>query len=185
VETGTLNEGKSAPARDGRRIRGGIALALPCRIFMGSIFLYAGIQKARDIALFAKDIQGYQLLPDALIRPMATYLPFLEIAVGAAVMLRLAYGGALVLSGSMLGVFVAALGAAMWRGLNIECGCFGHGGPGRPAGIEMGMDLCMAAGWLYLVWQFLKGRRKGGMAERPTNNVDPEAPETPGGDARR
>lgn len=145
------------------------------RFALGAIFVFAGIQKARDIALFAADIHGYRLLPDALISPIACYLPFLEIFVGTALILRIAYSGALFLSGSMLGVFLAALGAAIWRGLDIDCGCFGHGG-GHSVGQEMGVDVFLFSVWFLLVWNHLKVQRNMGVVHHPPSNAHLETP---------
>ena len=126
------------------------------RCGLGAVFLFAGIQKVRDITLFSADIQAYRLLPDALIGPAASYLPFLEIFVGAALIFRLVYLGALLLSGGMIGVFLAALGSAFGRGLDIDCGCFGRAGSGHSIGREIGIDVFLFFIWFFLAWRYVK-----------------------------
>ena len=54
----------------------------------------------------------------------------------------------------LLGVFVAAVASAAARGLSIDCGCFGGGGPVPPgqtayaAEIVRDLGLLAAAAWL-------------------------------------
>jgi putative oxidoreductase len=93
----------------------------------GLIFLVTGVLKLIDPAGFAIDIQNYRLLPWTWGVLLALYLPWLEILCGAALLLRLGYRGALCLIAFLLAVFIAAYGSTRPRGLDIACGCFGHG----------------------------------------------------------
>jgi hypothetical protein len=58
---------------------------------------------------------------------VALFLPWVEIVCGAALMLNIAYRGALFLTAGMLATFVVGFGSTRPRGLDIACGCFGHG----------------------------------------------------------
>ena len=176
METDSLKDSEVGKIYPSRRGLAGAAVLI-FRFTLGAIFIFAGIQKARDVTLFAADIRGYRLLPDWLISPVACYLPFLEIFVGSALALRIAYSGALLLSGSMLGLFLASLGAAIWRGLDINCGCFGHG-DSRSVGTEMGIDGFLFAVWILLVWKHLKDRRTIGLTPHPESNAHIETPGT-------
>jgi putative oxidoreductase len=104
----------------------GRVLLLAARVALGGLFVYAGASKALDPAQFAEDIGHYRLLPHALALVLAVYLPWLEIICGGAVLARWRYRGALSLLAALCGIFALALGSAWWRGLDIECGCFGH-----------------------------------------------------------
>lgn len=106
------------------------------RLGLGGLFIYAGVMKALDTQQFALDVQHYEIttLLDAW-RPgiswtvsilLATYLPWLEIAAGLALLTRRLYAGALLVVGALSVVFLAAIGSAWWRGLDITCGCFGR-----------------------------------------------------------
>jgi hypothetical protein len=94
---------------------------------IGLLFLLAGGLKAIDPAGFAVDIQNYRILPWTWDVLAALYLPWVEIVCGAALLFRAAYRGALFITATLLGVFIIAYGSTLPRGLDIGCGCFGHG----------------------------------------------------------
>ena len=94
---------------------------------IGLVFLVAGILKALDPAAFAIDILNYRLLPWTAGVLLALYLPWLEILCGLALILHVAYRGALCLTAGLLGAFIIAYASTRPRGLDISCGCFGHG----------------------------------------------------------
>jgi hypothetical protein len=94
---------------------------------IGVIFVVAGFLKALDPAAFAIDIQNYRILPWTWGVVLALYLPWVEILSGAALVLHIAYRGALCIVGSLCALFVVAYGSTRPRGLDVACGCFGHG----------------------------------------------------------
>jgi len=96
------------------------------RLGVAGVFLSAGAIKAFDPAYFATQVNNYRLLPYAVSCAVGVYLPWLEIAGGAALALGIWRAGATFLLGGMLVVFFIALTSAWARGLDIECGCFGH-----------------------------------------------------------
>lgn len=93
----------------------------------GLIFLRSGVLKILDPAGFAIDIQNYRLLPWSSGVLLALYLPWVEVLCGAALILGIAYRGALSIASLLLGMFIVAYGSTRPRGLDIACGCFGHG----------------------------------------------------------
>ena len=99
-----------------------IAAAIP-----GLIFLGFGLVKILDPAAFAIDIRNYRLLPWSFSVLVALYLPWIEILCGAALLLHVAYRGALCMVGGLLTLFIVAYGSTRLRGLDVACGCFGHG----------------------------------------------------------
>ncbi len=95
------------------------------RVFVGAVFVWAGVGKALDPGRFAAVINGYRLVPYELGVGIALYLPWLEIVCGVAAALGLwtfATMSSLLL---LTAGFEAALLSAWARGLNIDCGCFG------------------------------------------------------------
>jgi hypothetical protein len=94
---------------------------------IGLLFLYTGGTKVIDPAGFAIDIQNYRLLPWTWGVLLALYLPWVEILCGAALLFRIGYRGALALAALLLAAFIGAYGSTRPRGLDIACGCFGHG----------------------------------------------------------
>jgi len=121
------------------------------RLVLGGVFLFAGILKAIDPGAFAQDLRRFYILPEELLSITAAYVPYLEIIVGVALILRIFYGSALLLSGGLLITFGIFLASAIWRGLDITCGCFGKALT-SPATTGMVRDAILLLIWVFLVW---------------------------------
>jgi uncharacterized membrane protein YphA (DoxX/SURF4 family) len=98
-----------------------------CRFVLAGIFIYSGCIKLEAPLQFAAAIAGYKLVPDSMISPLADYLPWLEIALGALLLIGwkiryVAIGASVLLLG-----FIAILTITYMRGIDAECGCFGFG----------------------------------------------------------
>lgn len=105
-------------------------------LLFGGVFIYAGAAKALDPALFVMDVRSFDLLPDPYAAWLAMFLPWLEIFAGLAVITGvLRKGGLLVLNASLL-AFLVAIGISWYRGIDIQCGCFG-GDPGSSNYVEL------------------------------------------------
>ena len=94
---------------------------------IGILFLAAGFLKLIDPAGFAIAILNYHILPWSAGVLLAVYLPWLEILCGAALVLRIGYRGAHCVTAGLCAIFVIAYASTRLRGLDVECGCFGHG----------------------------------------------------------
>ncbi len=98
-----------------------------CRFVLAGVFIYSGYVKIQSPLQFAAAITGYKLVPNSLILPLATYLPWLEVALGllfvAGWKIRYVSIGASVL---LLG-FITILTVTYLRGIDADCGCFGFG----------------------------------------------------------
>ena len=75
-------------------------------------------------------MDAYDVLPDHVVEVVAAILPWLEIAVAALLILGVFVRFAGVATALLGAGFLAALAQAKARGLQIDCGCFGGGGPG-------------------------------------------------------
>ena len=102
--------------------RSGIALL--CRIILGVILIYASIDKIVHPAEFAKAIGNYNVLPFGLENLLGIVLPILELLVGTCLVLGIMLDGSAVIAAGMMVVFIIALSQALFRGIDINCGCF-------------------------------------------------------------
>ena len=102
-------------------------IAVMLRIVIAAIFIYAGISKALTPLRFATDIDNFHILPWRMAPLMAFYLPWLEIICGMALLFLRFDRGALLILCTLTFVFAFALISARIRGIDISCGCFGHG----------------------------------------------------------
>ena len=96
-----------------------------CQIATGIVFGVAGLAKVGDLGAFAEQIHNFRLVPVPLENLLAMTLPWIELVAAMALILGIrARDGAILAAGAM-GVFTVAVLAAVIRGLDIECGCFG------------------------------------------------------------
>ena len=98
-------------------------LILLIRCLLGLVFVYASYDKILDPGKFARDIANYHIVPFDLENSIAIILPWLELLIGAGIILGIFLDGSVVLSGSFLILFIFMIFQAMMRGFNIECGC--------------------------------------------------------------
>ena len=114
------------------------------RALVSVLWLAAGAFKLADPAAFARDIEHYRLLPALGSAALAVYLPWLELVLGVALWLPRFREAARGLSLALLGVFGVVLAAALVRGLDIRCGCFGASGPDSSAAWALARNAVLA-----------------------------------------
>jgi uncharacterized membrane protein YphA (DoxX/SURF4 family) len=102
----------------------GIVAAI-ARLLLGGVFAYAALTKLAHPARLADDIANYRIVPAPLVPWLAALLPGIELVAGVLLVVGVFARAAASLAALMLGVFMVAIGQAMVRGLNVDCGCFG------------------------------------------------------------
>ena len=130
------------------------AAGLAARLIVGAVLIYAGATKAAAPAEeFALVIQSYDVVPLSVALPLAGLLPWFEMLVGWALLLGVETTGAAAAACAMFGLFLAALGSVVARGIPIpNCGCFGDAMHFTPVQ-ALGFDSVMAA----LCWTAFRG----------------------------
>lgn len=122
------------------------------RLALAGVFIGAALTKIADPAAFHAAILTYRALPEPLVPALALWLPWVELCTGIALLWPRHRRAALWLVAAMNVVFLAALGQAAWRGLDIVCGCFGRPADVRGAGylkyLARDLALLVAAVWL-------------------------------------
>jgi len=125
------------------------------RVLLSATFLWSGISKLMDPTEFALIIDGYGLMPDAWILPLAIALPLLEMVFGLGLLLDIR--GSLAVITGLLMLFIAILSYGIWLGLDVDCGCFGPEDPEAKAfhGLWSALvrDIIMMLGIFYLYYQ--------------------------------
>jgi len=124
-------------------------VVLAVSIAVAAVFIYAGIDKIRDLQQFTDSIAAFAIVPVAFINLLALGLPPFEVACGVLLLWPPTRRvGALAVAVISV-VFFTALLSALLRGLVLDCGCFGTGTPSRPRmWVELGLDLVLFAGAL-------------------------------------
>ncbi|OGF14681.1 MAG: hypothetical protein A2W00_03990 [Candidatus Eisenbacteria bacterium RBG_16_71_46] len=95
------------------------------RIAVGLVMLAAALAKIGGPASFAAQIRHFRMLPDGPENLLAITLPWIELLAGLALVAGVRARAAAWLSLGLMAVFTLAVGQALGRGLDIECGCFG------------------------------------------------------------
>lgn len=106
------------------------AMHLMCRALLAAVFLWSGVVKLLDRQSAILAVDAYDVVPRALVEPVAIVLPWIEVGVAVLLLLGLFTRFAGWASAALVAVYLVALVQAKARGLPIDCGCFGGGGPG-------------------------------------------------------
>jgi uncharacterized membrane protein YphA (DoxX/SURF4 family) len=95
------------------------------RIALGVVFLISGAGKLSEGAAFVDQVEEANILPHALARVYGTALPYVEIVIGALLILGLLSRFAAGIGGLAALSFIIGNSTRLYRGLYGECGCFG------------------------------------------------------------
>lgn len=99
-------------------------LNLSVRLVLGGIFIFAAIDKIAEPDAFAKSIGNYHLIPTFGLNFMALLMPWIELLCGLFLVLGVRVKASSAIVSAMLVVFLVAISTAIFRGYNIDCGCF-------------------------------------------------------------
>ena len=106
-------------------------LLIAGRLAIAGIFLYAGIEKAREPWIqFAVSVDEFKAVPDTWIAPIAKTLPWAEIALAIALISGILTRWFALIATLLLGLFLGVGIRAYALGLTVDCGCFGAGHSG-------------------------------------------------------
>jgi uncharacterized membrane protein YphA (DoxX/SURF4 family) len=107
----------------GPRLRGSLIVAL--RLVVGAVFIYASIDKIVHPDRFAEIVWDYGLLPESLVNPFSVCLPWVEVVVGALLVVGVWVPAGALLSTAMTVMFMMAIGHVLSQGAeSFHCGCF-------------------------------------------------------------
>ena len=130
-------------------------VAVLLRVLLGGVFVFAGFSKLLlPHAEVVAHIQQYQVLPGWLVSVTATFLPWIEIGSGTALLVGFCTTPAALLIAIQLVSFSVLMGLVLVAGMPIEdCGCFGNLGlPETPLQVLI-RDLIMLALLLPIIYR--------------------------------
>lgn len=100
-------------------------LSFVFRLAFGVTFIVSGAGKLPEGGSFVAKVEGFDLLPEVLARFYGTALPWLEVIIGTLLILGL-FSRFVAAIGMLTALsFIVANSVVLYRGLNLECGCFG------------------------------------------------------------
>lgn len=123
-----------------------------CLLAVAGVFIYAAQSKIIEPRQFIIDIKNYRMVPEELLNLMALFLPWVEMVAAVALLIpQTRRAGATLIIG-MLCMFIAAVSyAALYKGYNISCGCFGKGSAGagiKTIALDIGLIIATIIGLL-------------------------------------
>jgi len=113
-------------------------------VAVGGLFIYAGWAKSFGPQAFADSIASFKILPAGLIVPAALSIPPFEILAGLLAVTGWHRRVGLLAIAVATAAYCVAIGSALVRGLDVNCGCFGPVSNLRP-GTELLRDLLVLA----------------------------------------
>ncbi|MBU1229849.1 MAG: DoxX family membrane protein [Proteobacteria bacterium] len=136
------------------------------RLALAGVLFYASADKILHPQDFAALVKGYHVLPEALLNPVAVWLPWLELALGLCLFSGFWSEGAAMLTAGLFGVFWLLLIVSFFRGIDVACGCFSTrpADPGEPVSMlfYIGRDAVLLGLALLTAWVRVKVVGEGG-----------------------
>jgi putative oxidoreductase len=94
-------------------------------VVVSALFLQSGLAHIQNPYAFLATIHSYQLLEARLGEIAATFIPGLQIVAALGLLSRTFVRSSFLLSTLLFSAFTLAQSTALWRELEIDCGCFG------------------------------------------------------------
>ena len=94
------------------------------RVILGIIFIYASYDKILDPVGFSKNIHNFHVTPIVVENLAALIIPWLELIIGVFLIFGLFLEGTTSIIIALLVFFIIILSQAVFRGIDIHCGCF-------------------------------------------------------------
>lgn len=133
-------------------------LNLVVRLFVGIVFIYASIDKIADPGQFARIVYNYHMVPGALINIFALILPWVEMICGVSLIIGVYKEGSVLLLNLMVLAFIIGISINIFRGVDLECGCFTVSSKARGSALNLLIrDIGLLALTIYLF--FSKSKR--------------------------
>jgi uncharacterized membrane protein YphA (DoxX/SURF4 family) len=111
-------------------------IGLVIRLVLGGFILWASLSKITDPYASVASVRAYDLLPEPLVKLLGYSLPLVELLVGVCLILGLITRVTAVFAAGLMVMFVIGIASVWARGMEIDCGCFGDGGP-KPGASKM------------------------------------------------
>ena len=132
-------------------------LGVLARLVLGGVWLWAGLAKLPHPETSVSAVRAYQLLPTGMADTVGRVLPMVEVVLGACLVLGLLVRFTGVLSALLMVAFLIGIISVWSRGIEINCGCFGNGGPNPNASEKYPWEIARDTGLLlvslFLVWR--------------------------------
>ncbi len=115
------------------------------RLGVAGVFVYAAWPKLVDSKSFVEALANYRMLPEGTLGWVALLVPCVELICALALVTGVFAQGAALCSAGMLLAFSAGMMQARFRGIDLNCGCFGASVSSPVSWSHIGMNIAGAA----------------------------------------
>ena len=116
-----------------------------CRVATGLLFAVAALSKLGDLPAFAEQIHNFRFLPLFAENAVAMTLPWIELVAALALLLNVRPRAGAGVAAGLMAAFTLLVVVSMFRGLDVECGCFGTADASRVGIVKALQNLGMLA----------------------------------------
>lgn len=125
------------------------------QILIGIVFAVSGLAKIGDLQSFALQVHNFRMLPVWSENLAAMTLPWVELVAALSLLLAIRPRAGAGVAAALMAVFLVAVGVAIFRGLDIGCGCFGTADATRVGWVKMGENTGL---FILSVLAYLRGQ---------------------------
>jgi len=131
-------------------------------IAIGAVFVAAGVAKVADPTGFLAAILAYHLPLSMLqLKLAAIIVPWVELFTGMLVATGIWVDAGLVVTGGLSILFIVVAAQAAFRGIPVQCGCFGALSKSMPSFMNslpfvLGRDFLLASVTVTMAWRHLR-----------------------------
>ena len=125
------------------------------RIILGFVFIFASYHKILDPASFSDNIHNFHLTPAAVENIAGIVLPWLELILGVFLIFGVFLEGSTSLTIGFYIFFIIILSQAVFRGIDVHCGCFKTEADAGVADLKMGLIKRIGEDFLLLGMAFI------------------------------
>ena len=125
------------------------------RIILGFVFIIASYNKILDPASFSNNIHNFHITPAAVENLAALFIPWLELILGVFLIFGVFLEGSISLTIGLYIFFIFILSQAVFRGIDVHCGCFKTEADAGVADLKMGLIKRIGEDFLLLGMAFI------------------------------
>ena len=125
------------------------------RIILGFVFIIASYHKILDPASFSNNIHNFHITPAAVENLAALFIPWLELILGVFLIFGVFLEGSISLTIGLYIFFIFILSQAVFRGIDVHCGCFKTEADAGVADLKMGLIKRIGEDFLLLGMAFI------------------------------
>ena len=125
------------------------------RIILGVVFIIASYHKILDPASFSNNIHNFHITPSAVENLAALFIPWLELILGVVLIFGVFLEGSISLTIGLYIFFIFILSQAVFRGIDVHCGCFKTEADAGVADLKMGLIKRIGEDFLLLGMAFV------------------------------